>query len=117
MIANNQVVASNTFDQRSGGDQWHAIANVALSPGDGAYIRMSCQGDAPCIADAIYLQSEARYNDGSTVNVVTLQPMDGIILAGIPTPPDPVYRMLLPLIEAGSNTWPAAPTRLCVSSQ
>jgi hypothetical protein len=37
-------------------------------------------GPAPCVADALHIQSEERYNDGAVVEKVTLQPMDGIIL-------------------------------------
>jgi hypothetical protein len=82
VVVGDQVVASKTFDQRSGGDEWHLVAEVPLSPGNGNYVRMVCQGEAPCLADALHLRSQARYNDGSPAEQVTLQPMDGIILAG-----------------------------------
>jgi hypothetical protein len=81
VIVGGPVVASTTLDQRSGGDEWHLVAEVPLAPEDGAYVRMSCAGSAPCIADALYLRSWARYNDGSLAGTVTLQPMDGIVLA------------------------------------
>jgi hypothetical protein len=32
------------------------------------------------IADALHVTSTARYNDGSPATVITLEPMDGIIL-------------------------------------
>ena len=104
VIAGDQVLASITLDQRTGGDQWHPLASVPLSPGDGAYVRMSCQGEAPCIADALYLQSQARYNDGSPAEQITLQPMDGLVLSGAPVPPLPEYRRYMPLIESFSDT-------------
>jgi hypothetical protein len=44
---------------------------------------MYCAGDAPCIADALYLRSRARYNDGSPANLVALAPTDGILLERI----------------------------------
>jgi len=79
VVANGQVVASATLNQRTGGDEWHTIGVVSLSPSSNAYVRLRCQG-APCIADALYLRSHARYNDGSLAMTVTLQPLDGIVL-------------------------------------
>jgi hypothetical protein len=79
VIANGQVVASKTLSQTAGGDEWHTIGVVSLSPSSNAYVRLRCQG-APCIADALYLRSGARYNDGSLALTVTLQPLDGIVL-------------------------------------
>ena len=43
-------------------------------------ILTSCAGGAPCIADALRLESLGRYNDGSPARQVTLAPMDGIVL-------------------------------------
>ena len=73
-------VISATLDQSDGGDEWNLVAEVQLAPGDAPYVRMTCTGSAPCIADALLLRSQARYNDGSTAAQVTLQPMDGIVL-------------------------------------
>lgn len=80
VVVGGQVVASETFDQRSGGDEWHFVAEVPLSPNNMNYVRMYCQGEAPCLADALHLRSRARYNDGSPARKVTLRPLDGIIL-------------------------------------
>ncbi|MFN8445733.1 MAG: carbohydrate binding domain-containing protein [Caldilineaceae bacterium] len=80
VVIDEDVVLSTTLDQRSGGDQWHRIAERTFSPGDHPTIRLRCPGSAPCLADAIYLRSDARYNDGSPVQAITLQPFDGIIL-------------------------------------
>jgi hypothetical protein len=80
VVAGEQVVASATFDQRSGGDEWHFVGDVFLSPDDQNYVRMYCEGEAPCLADALHIRSRARYNDGSPATKVTLQPLDGIIL-------------------------------------
>lgn len=94
VVADGQVVASTTLDQRSGGDQWHLVAVVPLAPEDGAYVRLRCQGEAPCIADALHLRSQARYNDGSPAEQITLSPMDGIVLqrAGY-------HRIYLPILK------------------
>jgi hypothetical protein len=79
VVAKGQVVMSATLNQRTGGDEWHEIAVVSLAPSDNAYVRVKCAG-APCVADALYLRSQARYNDGSLATTVTLQPLDGIVL-------------------------------------
>ena len=80
VVSGGQVVASKTLNQRSGGDQWHTIAEVLLPSDSSPSVRVSCTGSAPCLADAIHLTSRARYNDGSAASQVTLQPLDGIIL-------------------------------------
>lgn len=83
VVSNQQVVTSTVLDQSTGGDEWHLVAVVSLAPGQGAQVRVRCDGTAPCIADALHVRSRARYNDGSEVSIVLLQPMDGIILARI----------------------------------
>jgi hypothetical protein len=92
-MVNGQALASATFDQRSGGDQWHTLAVIQLSPSDQPYVRMSCPGSAPCIADALYLRSRGRYNDGSPVASLTLAPMDGAVLRRS------LYWLYLPLLR------------------
>ncbi|MBL8165734.1 MAG: hypothetical protein JNJ61_27365 [Anaerolineae bacterium] len=77
--ADGQVLASRTVDQRVDGDMWHLIGEATLTPG--ASVRLSCTGNAPCLADALHIRSRARYNDGSPVTAVTLQALDGVILA------------------------------------
>lgn len=98
VVVGEQVVASETFDQRSGGDEWHFVAEVPLSPDNINYVRMHCQGEAPCLADALHLRSRARYNDGSSAEKVTLQPLDGIILARFKGPDVSLPLIFLPLI-------------------
>ena len=93
VVAAGQAVAEATFDQRTGGDEWHLVAAVPLSPADAPYVRMTCQGPAPCIADALHVRSQARYNDGSPAGQVTLQPMDGIVLLRVWP-----YQVFLPLV-------------------
>jgi hypothetical protein len=95
IVAAGQVIASATFDQRSGGDQWHQIGTVVLAPADAAYVRLTCAG-APCVADALHLSSLARYNDGSPAESVTLAPMDGVILGRAPAVEPQIY---LPVIS------------------
>ena len=70
-----------TLDQRTGGDQFTPFAhNLELQPGD--FVELECpDGSRTCIADAIMLESEERFNDGSIANRVAIDPFDGIVLA------------------------------------
>eukprot|EP00937_MAST-01D_sp_MAST-1D-sp2_P001252 g1252.t1 len=74
------IVAAATLDQRSRGDQFNAFAvGVHLEPGD--VVRLECpSGPGACIADALLLESEARFNDGSDARKITLEPFDAIVL-------------------------------------
>jgi hypothetical protein len=80
VVAGGQVVASTTVDQSSGGDQWHTVATVPLAVKDAPFVRVRNAGTGAVIADALHVRSAARYNDGSSVTSVTLEPMDGIVL-------------------------------------
>jgi len=93
VIADGMVVAETTVDQRTDGDQWHLVGRMTLDPTDGAYVQLICSGSDPCIADALHLRSQARYNDGSLATTITLAPMDGILLLK-----QKAYRSFLPLI-------------------
>ncbi len=94
VIAGGDVAAEATLDQREGGDQWHVIAVVPLDPADEPYVRLVCDPQAgACIADALHLRSQARYNDGSVAERIALQPMDGIVLRR-----EWAYDVFLPLI-------------------
>ncbi|MBC7227449.1 MAG: carbohydrate binding domain-containing protein [Thermoflexales bacterium] len=79
VVQGGQVLASAVLDQRQRGDEWHLIAAVPLDPAQSPYVRLVCSG-APCVADALHLRSAARYNNGQPAPVVTLAPLDGIIL-------------------------------------
>jgi hypothetical protein len=81
LYSDGHLIATRTVNQGLNGDQWAWIGDGILTPG--AYVEMTCSDGAPCAADAIYVSSAARYNDGSNALVVTLQPMDGIVLERI----------------------------------
>jgi len=83
VVAGGQVVSRAVLDQRSGGDEWHVVAEVPLKPADEAFVRLRCNGRRPCIADALHLRSASRYNDGAPASDVELAPMDGIVLRRI----------------------------------
>jgi hypothetical protein len=80
VIVNGVVIASATLDQTKNGDQWNRIATVALAKATGATVRITNLQAKPAIADAIYVQSTARYNDGSDAPYVELDAKDAILL-------------------------------------
>ncbi len=80
VLAGGEVVASAVLDQSTGGDQWHRIASVALSKAAGATVRITNLQARPAIADALLVESTARYNDGAPVSAVELDPFDAIVL-------------------------------------
>jgi hypothetical protein len=70
-----------------GGDAFFPVARgVALGPN--ASVTVECPaGGGTCVADAVLVESTARWNDGSPASEVTLQGMDAIVLrrtAGAP---------------------------------
>jgi len=81
VVAGGKVVASSTVDQSTGGDQWHTIATVPLAVRDAPLVRVRNAGTGAAIADALHVRSASRYNDGASVTSVTLEGMDGIVLA------------------------------------
>lgn len=80
VIVGGSVIATATLDQSQGGDQWHRIASVALTQAAGASVRITNLQNRPAIADALLVQSAARYNDGSEAPSVELDAMDAILL-------------------------------------
>jgi hypothetical protein len=79
--AGGQKVSTITLDQTAAGDEWHEIAkDILLDPADAPIVKLVCPVGAPCAADALYLYSQSRYNNGQPAETVTLQPLDGIIL-------------------------------------
>jgi len=84
VVAGGQVVASATLDQTKGGDEWHEIASVPLTVEGKPLVRLRNREDRPAIADALWVRSKARYNDGSAAPQVTLAPLDGILLRRAP---------------------------------
>ena len=83
IVSAGNVVASANLDQSSatGGDQWHTIfSGVALTAASSPVLTISNAGSGPLIADAVYITSAARYNDGSAAPQVALAATDGILL-------------------------------------
>jgi len=64
-----------------GGDEFFPIAREALLDATSVLL-IECPANAgACVADAVLVESSARWNDGTRADVVTLQSMDAIILA------------------------------------
>jgi len=63
-----------------GGDIWFSIfSNVQLD--SSSTLDIECPaGGGDCIADAVLIESIARWNDGTPTQQVSLQPMDAILL-------------------------------------
>jgi len=80
VLVNGKKVASRTLDESKSGDRWHRVARIQLPAGTRTTVRLVCAGGHPCAADALYLRSKARYNDGSVAKSVVLAPMDAIVL-------------------------------------
>jgi hypothetical protein len=56
------------------------VASVALRAADQTVVRVRNAAAGPLMADALLLQSTARYNDGSAASSVDLDAMDAIVL-------------------------------------
>ena len=80
--------AGATLDLTSqGGNAFFLVAaDVQLTPASVLTIECPAAGGA-CVADAVLLESAARFNDASEADTVTLQPMDAIVLAKKDAPP------------------------------
>ena len=81
VIAGGKVVARKSLDQTKGGDEWHTLAEgLKLDPGDKTLVRVRSVSGGVLVADALHVFSAERYNDGTEVREVSLEPMDGIVL-------------------------------------
>ncbi len=82
IISGGNVINSVPLDQTAAaaGDQWHAIATANLNAAGSPSLRVRNGGAGSLIADAVYVTSAARYNDGLPVDQVTLGAFDGILL-------------------------------------
>jgi hypothetical protein len=80
VVAGGAVMATKTLDQSVEGNQWHTIAEVALTAAGSPLVRLHNGGTGAAIADALHVYSSARLNDGTEAASVDLGPMDGIVL-------------------------------------
>ncbi len=81
IVALGKIIASAKIDQTRNPDAWRDVAQVALKTRDRPILRIrNSQGQGLLYADAVYVESAARYNDGSPAREVVLEPFDGIVL-------------------------------------
>ena len=80
------AVARTSVDLTQLGDRWFVVAaNVELAPGAALELHCPASGGS-CVADAVLIESAARYNDGAAVSNVTIGAKDGIVLRRLPPP-------------------------------
>jgi hypothetical protein len=68
------------LDETTGEVGWHSLGRYPFSAGEQGEAALSATGPGIVVADAFKWVSTARYNDGTEVSEVTLQPLDGIVL-------------------------------------
>lgn len=74
-----------TLNETLGNVGWHSLGKFVL--GSSANVVIKPLGEGKVIGDAVKIVSTARYNDGSVVNLVTVQPNDAIVLLNTSAPP------------------------------
>lgn len=72
--------SSVLLDETSGEIGWHSLGTYTFNARQRVSAVLSAAGGKKIVADAFKWVSTARYNDGSQVKQITLQPQDGIIL-------------------------------------
>ncbi len=84
------------LDETAGDVGWHSLGTYPFEAGQNGSAVLAATGDGIVLADAFKWVSTARYNDGSQVSQITLQPQDGmVLLSSCYTPKGLIY---LPLI-------------------
>ena len=68
------------LDETAGEIGWHSLGIYPFDAGSTGSATLSAAGQGTVVADAFKWVSVARYNDGSEVSQLTLQPQDGIVL-------------------------------------
>lgn len=68
------------LDQRVSDGGWVRLAQVRLGAGERCTVALRSGGVGATVADAIRVESAARYNDGSTLTSFTLEPLGGAVL-------------------------------------
>jgi len=68
------------LDEATGEVGWRSLGTYQFNAGKDGHVTLTATGQGMVVADAFKWVSAARYNDGSLVNQITLQPQDGIVL-------------------------------------
>jgi hypothetical protein len=69
-----------TINQQGADGGWVKLFDVKLSAGHRYAVRLRSGGTGATAADAVRLESAARYNDGGVVDAITLDALDGLVL-------------------------------------
>jgi uncharacterized protein (TIGR03437 family) len=102
VVSGGSVLATATLDQTSAGagDGWHTIGTVNLTAAAASSLELQNAGAGALVADAVYITSAARFNDGSPASSVTLAPFDGILLQRQQPVPAPAAQVKLAVNSA-----------------
>jgi len=68
------------LDETVGEVGWHSLGTYTFDAGKGGSVVLATTGNGTVVADAFKWVSTTRYNDGTQVSRITLQPLDGIVL-------------------------------------
>ena len=68
------------LDETAGEVGWHSLGTYTFDAGKSGSGVLAATGNGTVVADALKWVSTARYNDGSQVSQITLQPWDGTVL-------------------------------------
>jgi hypothetical protein len=68
------------LDESSAEIGWRNLGTYSFEEGRSGSVTFNANGSDTVVADAVKWVSVARYNDGSLVRQLTLQPLDGIVL-------------------------------------
>jgi hypothetical protein len=68
------------LDETAGEVGWRSLGKYPFSAGGVGRATLTALGSGAVVADAFKWVSTTRYNNGSQVSQITLQPQDGIIL-------------------------------------
>jgi hypothetical protein len=96
-VQHNGGEAQLTLDETTGQPGWRSLGTYSFAAGSEGKVSLAATGNGLVVADAFKWQSVARYNDGSIVRQVTLQPQDGIVLLSSCVAANVTPRIYLPV--------------------
>jgi hypothetical protein len=76
------------LNEATGDIGWHSLGQYTFDAGRTGSAMVAATGRGTVMADALKWVSVPRYNDGSRVTQVALQPQDGIVLLARCSAPD-----------------------------
>lgn len=89
VVAGVDTLLEMTVDQSLGGDEWVEVGRIFAAPEDSARLEIEAPNKA-ALADAVYIRSDLRFNDGSAVSdSLYLAPYDAVILSNPAPGSDP----------------------------